>query len=239
VPPSRDELPSAPPPASAQEQRILLRPLARFLGWLIHAYVRLVARTVRVSGPPVFQPPAILAVWHEANLLQAVAIWRLRSDRRFVSFSTRGFRGIVMNGMIEGLRGGVVALPPESARAEAGRLARAMGAYGRAGWSLAVACDGPLGPYRVAKPGALLLARESGLPIVPWAVVVRPAIRLRQRWDRQVVPLPFSRLRVVEGVPLWIAEGEALKPRLADLQSELDRVAAEADRRSAPRQRVP
>lgn len=134
-----------------------------------------------------------------------------------------------MNGMIEGLEGGVVALPPESARAEAGRLAREMGGYGRAGWSLALACDGPLGPYRVAKPGALLLARESGLPIVPWAIVASPSVRLRRRWDRQVVPLPFARLRVIEGTHLRIADGEALKPRLAELQAELSRVAALAD----------
>jgi lysophospholipid acyltransferase (LPLAT)-like uncharacterized protein len=235
VKPRLAPLPIAPPPASTQEQHLLLRPLARFVGWLLSRYVRLVAATARVSGPAVFQDPAIVAVWHEANLLQAVGIWGLRKDRRFVAFSTRGFRGIVMNGMIEGLECGVVALPPESARAEAGRLARDMGRYGHAGWSLALAPDGPLGPYRVAKPGALLLARESGLPIVPWAVSVRPSFRLRRRWDRQIVPLPFARIRVVEGAHIRIAEGEALKPRLAELQAELERVAAEADRRMGER----
>lgn len=222
-----------------QEQRIPLRRLARFLGWLLNRYIRLVAATARVSGPPAYQQPAILAVWHEANLLQALGIWACRTDRRFVAFSTRGFRGIVMNGLIEGLEGGVVALPPESARAEAGRLARTMGGYGRAGWSLAIACDGPFGPYRVAKPGALLLARESGLPIVPWAMSVRPSFRLRRRWDRQVVPLPFARIRLVEGSHIRIAQGEALKPRLPELQAELERVAAEADRPMAKRQRLP
>ena len=225
----RERPASAPPPAAAQEQRIALRPLARFIGWLLNEYVRFVAFTIRVSGPPVIQEPAILAVWHEANLLQAVGIWRLRSDRRFVAFSTRGFRGIVMSGMIEGLEAGVVALPPEHARAEAGRLARAMGGYGRAGWSLALACDGPLGPHRVAKPGALLLARESGLPIVPWAGAVSPSFRLNRRWDRQVVPLPFARFRMFQGTPLRIGPDEPLKPRLAELQAELDRVAARAD----------
>ena len=33
--------------------------------------------------------------------------------------------------------------------------------------SLVVSPDGPLGPYRRAKPGALIVARESGLPLQP------------------------------------------------------------------------
>lgn len=225
----RHGLPIAPPPASRQEHGIALRPLARLLGWLISRYIRFVAYTARVGDSRVIQEPAILAVWHEANLLQAVAIWRLRADRRFVAFSTRGFRGIVMNGMIEGLEAGVVALPPEHARAEAGRLAREMGGYGRAGWSLALACDGPAGPYRVAKPGALLLARESGLPIIPWAITVRPSFRLRRRWDKQVVPFPFARVRVEEGTPILIGPQDPLKPRLPELQAELDHVSRIAD----------
>lgn len=201
-------------------------------------YLRLVAATARTSGPPVFQGQAIFAIWHESNLAAATAAFRLRTTKRVISFSTRGFRGIVMNTMLEATGSGVLALPAEQDRAEAARLAREMAAIGKAGESLVVSCDGPLGPYRVAKPGVLIVARESGMPIQPWAVSIRPAIRLGGRWDRHLVPLPFCRMRVDEGPQIRIAARERLKPRLADVQAALEAVSSTADRRMAPRQRV-
>ena len=108
-------------------------------------------------------------------------------------------------------------------------MARAMAALGRSGHLLVVSCDGPFGPYRVAKPGVLIVARESGLPIQPWAVASRPLFRLNGRWDRMIVALPFGRLRVFEGPPLTIGERDRIKPRLAELQASLDEVQASAD----------
>jgi lysophospholipid acyltransferase (LPLAT)-like uncharacterized protein len=200
-------------------------------------YLRLVAATARASGPPVFQGQAVFAIWHESNLVAATAAFRLRATKRVISFSTRGFRGIVMNTMLESMGSGVVALPEEGNRAEAARLALEMARIGRSGESLVVSCDGPLGPYRVAKPGVLIVARESGIPIQPWAVSVRPTLRLNGRWDRHLVPLPFCRLRVEQGAQIKIAPRTRLKPQLAELQSSLDAVQAAADRRMAKRQR--
>jgi lysophospholipid acyltransferase (LPLAT)-like uncharacterized protein len=200
-------------------------------------YLRLVAVTARTSGPPVIQGQALFAIWHESNLVAATAAYRLRTTKRVISFSTRGFRGIVMNTMLESMGSGVIALPAESNRAEAAKLAKELARIGREGSSLVVSCDGPTGPYRVAKPGVLIVARESGIPIQPWAVAVRPPWRLNGRWDRHLVPVPFCRMRVEEGVPIRIAPREALKPRLAELQSALDRVQGLADRRMAGRGR--
>jgi lysophospholipid acyltransferase (LPLAT)-like uncharacterized protein len=201
-------------------------------------YARLVAATARTSGPPVVQGQALFAIWHESNLVACTAAFRLRATKRVISFSTRGFRGIVMNTMLESMGSAVVALPEEGERSEAARLALELARIGRAGESLVVSCDGPLGPYRVAKPGVLIVARESGIPIQPWAVSIRPAIRLKGRWDRHLVPLPFSRMRVDEGPQIRIAARERLKPRLAEVQAALEAVASIADRRMAPRQRV-
>jgi lysophospholipid acyltransferase (LPLAT)-like uncharacterized protein len=198
-------------------------------------YLRLVAATARTSGPQVFQGQAVFAIWHESNLVAATAAFRLRATRRVISFSTRGFRGIVMNTMLESMGSGVVALPEEGNRTEAARLAKEMARIGRAGESLVVSCDGPRGPYRVAKPGVLIVARESGVPIQPWAVAIRPAWRLTGRWDRQLVPLPFCRMRVDQGAQLRVAAREPLKPRLAELQAALEEVASIADRRMSKR----
>jgi len=204
-------------------------------------YVRLVAATARASGPPITQEQVIFAVWHQSNLAAAVAIWKLRIDTRLVAFSTRGFPGIVMNTMLEAFGSGVITLPAEGAasRGEAASLAREMARIGRSGSSLLISCDGPLGPHRVAKPGVLIVARESGLPVQPWAIATRPPLRLRGRWDRHLVPLPFCRLRVYEGEPQRIGRRERIKPALAVLQADLDRLAGLADRTMAGDRRGP
>jgi lysophospholipid acyltransferase (LPLAT)-like uncharacterized protein len=205
------------------------RLVARLVGRAMALYIRLVAATCRPVGPGVSQDQVVLANWHEHNLVVAAAAHRLRRQPHHVSFSTRTFRGEVMTAMLAGLDAGSVPLPAEGERAEAARLSRAMARLGREGASLVVSPDGPVGPYRRAKPGALIVARESGLPLQPWAVSVRPALRLAGRWDRHVVPLPFSRFRVEEGEPIRVGPREPLRPLLARLQAALDEVAARAD----------
>ncbi|HEX6473877.1 MAG TPA: hypothetical protein VF114_02160, partial [Candidatus Limnocylindria bacterium] len=204
--------------------------LARFFGRCLAGYVWLVARTARFSGGPINQDTVIYAIWHETNLVGAIAAYRLVKNRRAVSFSTRGFRGIVMNTMLRSFGAKVVTLPDEgrSTRTEAAAMAREMAALGRSGHLLVVSCDGPFGPYRVAKPGVLIVARESGLPIQPWAVASRPPLRLNNRWDRMIVALPFGRMRVFEGPPLVLGQRDRIKPFLTELQARLDVVQARA-----------
>jgi lysophospholipid acyltransferase (LPLAT)-like uncharacterized protein len=204
--------------------------LARLIGRAMALYVRLVARTARVGSTRVTQEPVVLAFWHEYNLAAAIAAHRLRRHQHHVSFSTQTFRGEVMNTMLNGLDAGSVPLPAEGEHAEATRLTRELARLGREGMSPVVSPDGPLGPYRRAKPGALIAARESGLPLQPWAVTARPALRLSRRWDRHVVPLPFCRLRVAEAEPIRVGPREPLRPLLGRLQAGLDEAVARAER---------
>jgi lysophospholipid acyltransferase (LPLAT)-like uncharacterized protein len=209
-----------------------MRPLPRLIGLAMACYVRLVAATCRVHGPSVTQEPAVLAFWHEYNLAAAIAAHRLRAHRFHVSFSTQTFRGQVMTAMLGALGAGSVPLPAEGRSSEAARLSLELARLGREGASPVISPDGPFGPYRRAKPGALIVAREAGLPLQPWAVAAQPAIRLG-RWDRHIVPLPFCRIRVEEAAPIRVGPRERLRPLLARLQDELDSVAARADRRTA------
>ena len=208
-----------------------MRWLARFIGMLMAGYVRLVSSTCRVHGPAVTQEQVVLAFWHEYNLVAAAAAHRLRRHQHHVSFSTQTFRGEVMTAMLAALDAGSVPLPPEGARAEAARLSLELARVGREGASLVISPDGPVGPYRRAKPGALIVAREAGVPIQPWAVAARPALRLGGRWDRHVLPLPFCRLRVEEAEPITVGGREPLRPLLARLQAGLDDATSRADRR--------
>ena len=120
-------------------------------------YVRLVAATSRVTGE-VTQEPVVLAFWHEYNLVAAVAAQRRRRHRYHVSFSTQTLRGAVMDAMLVSLDSGSVPLPAPEDRAGSARLSLELARLGLEGASPGVSPDGPLGPYRRAKPGALLVA---------------------------------------------------------------------------------
>lgn len=206
-----------------------MRFLARLAGRLLGLYVRLIAATCRVEGSAPTRDPAILAFWHEYNLVAAIAAQRLRRHQHHVSFSTQTTRGLVMDTMLASLDAGSVPLPGEGDRAGAARLTLDMARIGREGSSVVISPDGPLGPYRQAKPGALIVAREAGIPLQPWAVAVKPALRLNGRWDRHILPMPFCRLRVEEAEPITVAPRERLRPLLVRLQSALDDVASRAD----------
>ena len=154
--------------------------------------------------------PVIYVFWH-GRLLPLIHVHRqqgivvLVSEHRDGDLIARllhhfGFgtvRGSSTRGGVQGLKG----------------LIRAA----RAGWDLAITPDGPRGPNRELKHGALTVARMTGLPLVPVGVGVTSAWRIRS-WDGLLVPKPFSTVRVAYGPP-------TLVPRNAD-QVEIDDVAA-------------
>ncbi len=72
--------------------------------------------------------------------------------------------------------------------------------------------DGPKGPRRECKTGPALLAKHSGLPVIPLAGVVNRCSRLRS-WDRTLIPHPFATITVRIGEPIFVpadAEKETL-----------------------------
>jgi hypothetical protein len=60
-------------------------------------------------------------------------------------------------------------------------------------------------------------------------------LRLTRRWDRQLVPLPFCRMRVDEAPLIEVGPRDRIKPILGHLQAELERIAELSDRRMAGR----
>ena len=60
--------------------------------------------------------------------------------------------------------------------------------------------DGPQGPPREFKAGAVMLSQLAGAPILPLACAVRGAVAL-PTWDRLLLPLPFARVTIAVGEP--------------------------------------
>jgi lysophospholipid acyltransferase (LPLAT)-like uncharacterized protein len=199
--------------------------LARLFGTALAFYLRLVLRTCRVTGPAT-RDQVVLAAWHEFNMLTFIVARKRRGDLLHASFSTSGFRGVAVTSMLRhsGTRVEVFALPPPEDRAAGRAFALRMARTAETGASLIVTPDGPFGPYRVAKPGALILARSSGLPVQPWAMLLRPRIRLLGRWDRQYLPIPFCRITMVEGQRIAVPPRQPVRGLVAEVEAELNRI---------------
>ena len=61
------------------------------------------------------------------------------------------------------------------------------------GYKIGHIVDGPRGPLGVVKPGLLVIAQASGMPIVP-TIISTEKKWVFNSWDRFMVPKPFSRV---------------------------------------------
>jgi len=98
----------------------------------------------------------------------------------------------------------------------------------RDGHDLGITPDGPGGPARQLKPGALLAAALTGLPIIPVAAGASSAWRASS-WDGFLIPKPFARVRLCYGPPYWVerdAGEEALAKHARVLEDILNELTA-------------
>ncbi|HEX6790642.1 MAG TPA: lysophospholipid acyltransferase family protein [Candidatus Krumholzibacteria bacterium] len=103
----------------------------------------------------------------------------------------------------------------------------------RAGFDLAVTVDGPRGPAGVVKAGVVEVARQTGAAILP-ITCASDRRRVFRSWDAFELPAPFARIVVRYGDPVRVEPAEAgrdaIERRRLDIERELTRITAEADR---------
>lgn len=102
----------------------------------------------------------------------------------------------------------------------------------RAGISIATVGDGPRGPRYQLKPGPVLLAKATGLPIVLCTWSASRGGQLHRSWDQMMFPLPFSRVHLRFAEPVHVP-AEADAPVIAEirrgLEARLNEMTASAD----------
>ena len=102
----------------------------------------------------------------------------------------------------------------------------------RAGFDVGLTVDGPRGPRGVVKSGAIEVARQTGAVIIPLTSASEHH-KTFSSWDAFELPHPFSRVVVRYGEPMIVsadANRAEVEARRLDLERELTRITAEADR---------
>jgi len=175
---------------------------------LIRAWWR-TCRVVRVEGEEHLAaalaraPSLIPCYWHQHQLYCGKFLIEQRARRLapgwLISPSVDGELGAMMV-----RRFGGVVIRGSSTHTGARALRDYYQALTRDGVSPVITPDGPRGPRRKFKPGALLLAQMSQRPILPMAYAASHAWLVK--WDKFVIPVPFvARIAIAIGAPRYVA----------------------------------
>jgi lysophospholipid acyltransferase (LPLAT)-like uncharacterized protein len=206
--------------------------IQRAVGVLAAEYLRLVWLTNEFSldPPDVYrlvepQMPAIFAFWHGQHFMtpfiktkqsyRAKVLISLHRDGEFNAIAAERLgigtiRGSGDHGSAFHRKGGVGAFK---------EMVRALAEN----YNIALTADVPK-RSRVAGLGIIMLARESGRPIMPFAMATSRFLRL-DNWDRTTVNLPFGRGALVGGEVVVVpsdADAETMEKLRAQLEATLN-----------------
>jgi lysophospholipid acyltransferase (LPLAT)-like uncharacterized protein len=205
----------------------------RALGWLAAWVVRLIGRSLRweVHGWENWQAGEklgkrlVYTFWHR-EIFAATWFWRKRGivvmsgynfDAQFTAnvIGRHGYeiaRGSASRGGIRALVGMVRAI--------------------QRGRDAAFTIDGPRGPRYVAKPGAVMLAKASGAPILCFHIRPKRSWTFEKSWDRTEIPRPFSHAAIFIAPPIMVAQNATdaeQTVQLQEVQAALDDLVRQGD----------
>jgi lysophospholipid acyltransferase (LPLAT)-like uncharacterized protein len=210
--------------AYSPKQRFLIR--AADLTFF--SLINLIGRTIRwqVEGWENWEAASreghapIYTFWHNRVFL-GTYFFRKRS---IVVMTSKSFDGEYIARFIQ--RFGYGAVRGSSTRGAVGAIIE-MTRLMRNGLATGFTIDGPKGPRYVAKMGAVLLAKKTGQPILPFTITAKRFWEAKRSWDGFQVPLPFTRARLIIAPPIYVAadtDDEALETKREELQAALDEI---------------
>ena len=210
----------------------------RAAGFLAAEFLRLVWLTNRFSFDPpdvhdIVEPqmPAIFAFWHGQHFMtpfikskeihRAKVLISRHRDGEFNAIAAERLgigtiRGSGDHGSAFYRKGGVGAFK---------EMVRALAEN----YNVALTADVPK-RSRIAGLGIIMLARESGRPIMPFAMVTSRFLRLKN-WDRTTINLPFGRGALVGG-EIIIVPSDADAETMEELRARLEATLNDATRRA-------
>ncbi len=226
---------SAPKEAPARKFTLRQRMLISIVSSVAAALIFLIGVTMRWTvemedgGEPDLSVPNIYAFWHECIFALA---WRY-SRLGMAVVTSRSYDGEFIARTIEKL--GYSAVRGSSSKGGVGALLGMHDVIARGNHAI-FTIDGPRGPRHVAKPGPLLVGKNTQRPVYCLHVALSSKWRLNS-WDRMMIPKPFTRAyaRVSHAIHVPAdADAAAMEKLQAEMQAALMRVMEYAEARMRP-----
>jgi lysophospholipid acyltransferase (LPLAT)-like uncharacterized protein len=198
----------------------------RALGWIGYWIVRLIGSSLRweIHGWENWKAGEklgkrlVYTFWHR-EIFAATWFWRKRGIvvMSGYNFDARSTAEVIQRHGYEIARG-------SASRGAARALAGMVRAVQR-GHDAAFTIDGPRGPRYVAKPGAVMLAKATGAPILCFHIRAQRSWTFAKSWDRTEIPRPFSRAAIFIATLIIVPQNASdaqQAAKLQDVQTALD-----------------
>lgn len=217
--------------ASLREYSLKQRLLIRLADWAFFLFITLIGKTVRfdVEGWKNFEAiektghRPIYTFWHNKIFLGTYYF----RDRGIVVVTSQSFDGEYIARFIQ--RFGYGAVRGSSTRGGVGALIEAVRCM-KKGLPAGFTVDGPKGPRYEAKTGAVILAKKTGNPMMPFTVQPGKFWEVGS-WDKLQIPKPFTRAKVIIGEPIYVpagADDAVIEDKRLELQNSLDKLTGSA-----------
>jgi lysophospholipid acyltransferase (LPLAT)-like uncharacterized protein len=216
---------------------------------LVHALVRGLTKSLHIHRfgidnvrQAMRQSPTgtvVFCHWHQSLLTILAPHYRVKA----AVLASRSKDGEIISRYLEAI--GIRAVRGSSSRGGAAGALELMRVL-HEGYHIALTVDGPRGPNKQVKDGAIEIARRHGVPLIPVAARATREICFKRSWDHFRIPVPGSHLVLQYGAPIWLTgtQGDAeermrnrrmLARTLHDLEAEASRRAFRSDLYPHPR----
>jgi lysophospholipid acyltransferase (LPLAT)-like uncharacterized protein len=189
-------------------------PLAYHVIKWIHKTWKIERVQAEVSGTK----PAIFAIYHGDLIVGAYELPRLLPQVDVLTSRSRD--GTLVARFVHMFRGART-IRGSSSKGGTGALLQMRRSVLK-GRAVIIPIDGPRGPEGVVKPGVIAIASQSGVPIIPGAVLCDKAWRFKS-WDRMMIAKPFARVKLVYGDPFHVPP-ELDRPQTEEKRAELEAI---------------
>ncbi len=141
----------------------------------------------------------VLAFWHSTMLLP----WYVHRNQNFAALTSLSKDGDLLARQLKSWNYKVV----RGSSSKGGDVALGiMVDLAKNKYSIAITPDGPRGPVRKFKAGAVITAKRSGIPIVLAGVGFIKKRKLKS-WDSFEIPKFFSKAKIVYSEPIFVNSG--------------------------------
>jgi lysophospholipid acyltransferase (LPLAT)-like uncharacterized protein len=183
----------------------------QFEGDAIFWYQKLVGKTVRwqiegkenLTRARASQRPFLWSFWHGLSLPFIMYGYRVMNGSDFCVVVVGDERSDVLQRVAERVQASTYAVDMAGNPVAAGRAVLRVIQAMKKGKQSMLAPDGPDGPPFIAKPGITFLARKTEGVILPVGTWAWPLVQL-PRWDRYLIPLPFAKIYIAFGEPIFV-----------------------------------
>ncbi len=162
----------------------------RLLPFLIKALISTLK--IKITNRDALNKPAVFIFWHS----QMLAGWSIFRNRTSCALVSQSKDGEILSALLKKWNYKV----SRGSSSKGGKEAlRDLINASHEDYSIVITPDGPRGPAGQIKNGALIVANECSIPVIPVKIIYSSKKILLKSWDKFQIPYPFSKCKVIFG----------------------------------------